>query len=165
MPLVTHGSARDVIAAVAKANGDLGLVRATGAETAWWDALRPPHAPKIIARLPFVERFDHAAGLPLFVVAAPLADAAPHDVLLHAATLPDARPRPDGPVVIVAEAPAAEGISYLMAGPGTVTADALAMALQAPGAPMPAVAFVGSHARRYEVDSGLAAGAAESGAP
>ena len=157
VPLVTHGSAAAVVAAVAAAKGDLGLVRAAGGETAWWDALRAPDAPKIIARLPFVERVDHAAGLPLFVVAKPLADAAPHDVLLHAATLPHARPRPGGPVAIVAEAPADVGVSYLLAAPGTVTAEALAIALQAPGAPTPVVAFVGSHAARYEVDLGLAA--------
>ena len=163
VPLVTHGSAAEVVAAVAAAAGDLGLVRAVGGEAAWWDALRAPGAPKIIARLPFVERSDHAAALPLFVVAKPLADAAPHDVLLHAATLPCARPRPGGPVVIVAEAATTDKVSYLLAAAGDVTADALATALQAPGAPMPAVAFVGSHAARYEVDRGLAA--VESGLP
>ncbi len=160
VPLVTHGSAAAVVAAVAEGKGDLGLVHAAGGETAWWDALRAPEAPKIIARLPFVERVDHAAGLPLFVVAKPLADAAPHDVLLHAATLPHARPRPSGPVAVVAQAPSVDRISYLLAAPGTVTADAIAIALQSPGAPMPVVAFVGSHATRYEIDLGLGSSAA-----
>ncbi len=153
VPLIGYGSAADVISAVAKAKGDLGLVRAADGEAAWWEALRVPDAPKIIARLPFVERIDHAAGLPLFVVARPLADAAPHDIQLHAVTLPRARPRPGGLVTIIAEAPAADGISYLLAAPESVTADALARALRAPAAPMPAVAFVGSHACRYEATS------------
>ena len=164
VPLVTHGSAGQVVAAVTAAKGDLGLVRAEGG-TAWWDILRVPDAPKIIARLPFVERIDHAAGLPLFVVAKPLADAAPHDVLLHAVTLPGVRPHFDGPLAIIAAAPAADGTSYLIAAPATVPAEALAQALRTPGAPMPAVAFVGSHACRTEVDITLGATAAEGGAP
>ena len=36
----------------------------------WWMALEAASAPKIIARLPFVERADHPAGLPVFVVPA-----------------------------------------------------------------------------------------------
>ena len=40
-------------------------------------------APKIIARLPFVERPDHPAGMPLFVIAQPLAEAAVRDVVLY----------------------------------------------------------------------------------
>ncbi len=39
--------------------------------------------PKIIARLPFVERPDHPAGMPLFVIAQPLAEAAVRDVVLY----------------------------------------------------------------------------------
>ncbi len=163
VPLVVHGSAAGVVGAVAAAKGDLGLVRALEGETAWWDMLRAPDAPKIIARLPFVERDDHAAGLPLFVVAKPLAESSPHDVLLHAVTLPGARPTFDGVVAVVAEAPAADGTSYLLAAPGAVPADALARALHAPGAPMPSVAFVGSHARRTEID--VARGASAAGCP
>ncbi len=161
VPLVTHGSPGAVVAAVAGAPGDLGLLRAVQVDfkgdAAWWDALLAPDAPKIIARLPFVERVDHAAGLPLFVVAKPLADAAPHDVLLHAVTLPGLRPQAGGPIAIVAEAPGAAGTSYLLASPGSVTLDAIAKALQASGAPLPVVAFVGSHAARFEIDRGPAA--------
>ena len=154
VPLVTHGSAAAVIAAVAAAKGDLGLVRATRCDTAWWDALREPDAPKIIARLPFVERVDHAAGLPLFVVAKPLAEDAPQDVLLYTTTLSGSRPQPGGAVAIVAEASAATGVSFLLAAPEAMTAEAVAAAVQAPGAPLPNVAFVGSHACRYEVEPG-----------
>ena len=38
------------------------------ARTPWWIALEAEGAPKIIARLPFVERADHPAALPVFVV-------------------------------------------------------------------------------------------------
>ena len=99
------------------------------------------------------------AGLALFVVARPLAAAAPHDVLLHAATLPRplAKSRAGGLVAIVAEAPSAAGISYLITAPESVTAEAIARHLRAPDTPMPDVAFVGSHAARYKVDDGLPA--------
>ena len=159
VPLVAHASPADVIAAVAAAKGDLGLLRAGSAEAPWWDDLAAADAPKIIARLPFVERAGHAAGLPLFVVANPLADAAPHDVLLHAVSLRGIaeRPRPSGPVEIVAEARSADGVSFLAAAPEAVTAEAIAEASQVPGAPVPSVALVGSHAARYEVERRLAA--------
>src|SRR5438094_69323 len=46
--------------------------RCTGA---WWNALEFDAAPKIIARLPFVERPDHPAALPVFVISRAAADA------------------------------------------------------------------------------------------
>ena len=42
---------------------------------AWWSALEFDAAPKIIARLPFVERADHPAALPVFVISRVAADA------------------------------------------------------------------------------------------
>ena len=95
VPLETHSTPRKVVAAVAAAAGDLGLVKAGPADVPWWDELRAVDAPKIIARLPFVERADHAAGLPLFVVAKPLAAAAPHDLSLYAVTMTGAALGPD----------------------------------------------------------------------
>src|SRR5690349_22579838 len=61
VPFVTHASAVEVIAAVAASAGDLGMFRSDqGAQAgAWWMALADPAAPKIIARLPFIERPDH----------------------------------------------------------------------------------------------------------
>ena len=159
VPLATYESPAEVVAAVAAAKGDLGLLQAGSAETPWWNELAAADAPKIIARLPFVERADHAAGLPLFAVAKPLADAAPNDVLLYAVTLMGAagRARPSGPVQIVEEVKIAGGVSILAAAPEAVTADAIALAFETPGAANPSVAFVGSHAARYEVERGLAA--------
>ena len=51
-----------------RSKGDLALVSATSSRTPWWIALEAEGAPKIIARLPFVERADHPAALPVFVV-------------------------------------------------------------------------------------------------
>ncbi len=68
VPLVPHLSAAGAIAAVAASKGDLALVPAASVagSGAWWASLEGDKAPKIIARLPFVERPDHpglAAGL------------------------------------------------------------------------------------------------------
>jgi len=70
VPFVPHMGAPSVVAAVSGSKGDLGLVPAfdIAGAGAWWNALEPDEAPKIIARLPFVERADHPAGLAVFVI-------------------------------------------------------------------------------------------------
>src|ERR1700728_5911 len=68
VPYVSHFSAPAAVEAVAKSKGDLALVSATSSTTPWWIALEAEGVPKIIARLPFVERADHPAALPVFVV-------------------------------------------------------------------------------------------------
>src|ERR1700724_1262820 len=68
VPYVSHFSAPAAVEAVAKSKGDLALVSAPSSRTPWWIALEADGAPKIIARLPFVERADHPAALPVFVV-------------------------------------------------------------------------------------------------
>jgi chorismate mutase len=90
VPYVPHHGASAVIDAVAASSGDLGMLRAAGglAEGAWWLRLIGADTPKIIARLPFVERPDHPAGLPVFIVARPAADAASRDILLYAISVP-----------------------------------------------------------------------------
>src|SRR5947199_8154916 len=80
VPFVTHMGASGVGAAVAAWRGDLGLVPAASAAGAWWSALEGDNGPKIIARLPFVERADHPAGLPVFGIARPNPDALVTDV-------------------------------------------------------------------------------------
>jgi len=62
VPYVSHFSATAAVEAVANSKGDLALVSATSSRTPWWIALEASGAPKIIARLPFVERADHPAG-------------------------------------------------------------------------------------------------------
>src|SRR5215218_5551110 len=59
VPFVPHMGAAGVVAAVAASRGDIGLVSAASAASPWWTALEGDDAPKIIARLPFVERADH----------------------------------------------------------------------------------------------------------
>jgi chorismate mutase len=63
VPCVPHMSANGVIGAVAAAGGDLGMFALDGGPGAgaWWMRLASADAPKIIARLPFVERPDHPA--------------------------------------------------------------------------------------------------------
>src|SRR5438270_5887344 len=70
VPFVPHMGAASVVAAVSDSKGDLGLVPALAAAGAgaWWNALEFDAAPKIIARLPFVDRIDHPAATPVFVV-------------------------------------------------------------------------------------------------
>src|SRR6516225_2346187 len=77
VPLVPHVGSASVVEAVSESTGDLGLVAAFAIAGAgpWWTALEFDTAPKIIARLPFVERADHPAGLPVFVISRVAADA------------------------------------------------------------------------------------------
>ena len=77
VPFVPHMGASGVVAAVSESKGDLGLVPAisVAGAGAWWSALEFDAAPKIIARLPFVERADHPAALPVFVVSRVAPDA------------------------------------------------------------------------------------------
>src|SRR5499425_2943451 len=77
VPFVPHMGAAGVVAAVSESKGDLGLVPAfdIASAGAWWNALEFDAAPKIIARLPFVERPDHPAALPVYVICRVAADA------------------------------------------------------------------------------------------
>jgi len=77
VPFEPHIGAAGVVQAVTASRGDLGLVPAFAVAGAgpWWTALEFETAPKIIARLPFVERADHPAGLPVFVISRVPADA------------------------------------------------------------------------------------------
>ena len=90
VPYVPHHGAVAVIAAVSASSGDLGVLRSLGGsgDGAWWLRLVGERAPKIIARLPFVERPDHPAGLPVFVVAKPAADFYAQDIALYSVSLP-----------------------------------------------------------------------------
>src|SRR6266550_1018785 len=80
VPFMPHMGASAVVAAVSDSKGDLGLVPAFAVSGAWWNALEFDAAPKIIARLPFVERPDHPAALPVFVISRAAADAMVREV-------------------------------------------------------------------------------------
>lgn len=157
VPYIPQADAAAVIAAVAASQGDLGLVRIDqGSAEAWWSGLVGPDRPKIIARLPFIERPGHPAGTPVFVVSKPLVEGSAHDVSLLACRLerwgpelPYALGRIGGEVV--ASAGCDTGLALLAAVPGDNAAQALRDALT--GSPLRLIecAGIGSHAARFQV--------------
>jgi len=141
VPYETHDDAADVIHAVAASRGDLGLVPVAAAGS-WWRALEAPGAPKVIARLPFVERADHPAALASYVVSKPVdEDAEVSDVRLFSLMLADASARPPGDASVIARA----GAAVLLGVEAPLTAAALSAALP-PGATLHPV---GSHAAPF----------------
>jgi chorismate mutase len=157
VPFVTHVGAAGVVAAVARSQGDLGLVPATavGGSGAWWTALEGD-APKIIARLPFLERADHPAGLPVFAIARPHPDAIVTDVEMWSVKVSGWGPRPARALAAVTEAIAVpdgafDGAALLVSVPNEhKLADATGALVKA-GASVRSQALVGSHSRRYRV--------------
>ncbi len=88
VPLYTHALPDEVIDSVAQSTGDLGIIRfEKQSTTPWWKALEADCSPKIIARLPFIERDKHAkrahpVGEPAFVISHPLGEGHAHDSTL-----------------------------------------------------------------------------------
>src|SRR5207247_3183042 len=77
VPFVPHMGAASVVAAVSDSKGDLGLVPAfsMAGAGASWSALEFDTAPNGIGRPPFVDRADHPAATPGFVVSPAAPDA------------------------------------------------------------------------------------------
>jgi chorismate mutase len=155
VPYRPHESAAAVIAAVAAARGDLGIFRLDQGVSAgaWWRDLVGDKRPKVIARLPFIERPGHPAGTPVFVVSKPLADAAVRDVVLYAASFERWGGTEQSAVAalgceVIASAGSSRGLSVLLAAPGSVPAGDLQAALAAAD-----LAEIGSHAERFHVKS------------
>ena len=155
-PYVPHHGPQAVIDAVEGSVGDLGLLRVAGGvgDGAWWTRLTDPAAPKIIARLPFVDRPDHPAGIPLFVVSRPLAEAAATDVQLFAArldrwrdALPDSIRGSGGR--LVGNAVDERGLSLLMAFAGPDGLTSARRALGEAGMSDVNPVYVGSHAAPF----------------
>lgn len=159
VPLSAHLGAASVVATVAASKGDLGLVPASNlaGAGAWWTALEDAAAPKIIARLPFVERADHPASLPLFVVSRPIvADAAATEVQtfsVRVAGWSAAAARALSPLAEVLAVPHGEfdGAALLMSLPPGRKLEETTAALFGAGASVRATALVGGHATRYTV--------------
>lgn len=156
VPYIPHHGAAGVIDAVARSSGDLGMFRVDGGLTSgpWWTRLTPPDAPKIIARLPFVERPDHPAGMPVFVIALPLADAAAREIVLYSIQLErwrDGLPAALAGVggEIIGNAADQAGLSLLAAIPAATKLDAIHAALAEAGVANAPVCEVGSHAARF----------------
>jgi chorismate mutase len=157
VPFVPHMGAASVVQAVTASKGDLGLVPAfaTAGAGPWWTALEFKSAPRIIARLPFVERADHPAALPLFVISRAAADAMVVEtetwsmrVSGWSATAVQALA--EFADVIAVPDRAFDGAALLVSVPHG-SADAVSAALVKSGASIRSSALVGSHARRYTV--------------
>ena len=165
VPFLAHMGAAGVVAEVAKSQGDLGLVPVTGATAspAWWTALEGD-APKIIARLPFVERADHPAGLPVFAIARPNKDAIVKDVEMWSIKVSGWGPKVAQALSALTDVVAVpdrgfDGAALLVSVPDGMNLDQITEALTRAGASVRSSALVGSHARRYTVaaDGKLAA--------
>src|ERR1041384_6124360 len=155
VPFVSHMGSSGVVAAVAASRGDIGLVSATSGSTAWWSALEGDDAPKVIARLPFVERADHPAGLPVFGIARPNPDALVTDVETWSVRVSGwgpavSRALDSSTEMIAVPEGTFDGAALLVSVPqGGI--DALTATLVKAGASVRSKALVGSHARRYTV--------------
>ena len=156
VPFVAHFSADAVVGALARARGDLALVPAIDSRTAWWTSLEAKDAPKVIARLPFLERADHPAALPVFVISRVADDAMVPDVETWSIRVSGWNAdvsRAVSPLADVIAVPdtAFDGAALLASISGKDGLTRLTEALIAAGASIRSTAFVGSHAARYTV--------------
>ena len=158
VPFVPHMGAASVVEAVSESKGDLGLVPAfavTGTGP-WWSALEFDAAPKIIARLPFVDRADHPAALPVFVVSRVAADAMVTEVEVWSIRVAGWSAKAATALGPLAEAVAMpdrafDGAALLVSVPQGGSIDGVKAALVKAGASVRAATLVGSHATRYRV--------------
>ena len=158
VPLIPHMGAAGVVAAVSAAKGDLGLVPAVpvAGAGAWWSALEFDSAPKIIARLPFVERADHPAALPVFVISRVADDAKATEAEVwsirvsgwDAAAAQALTMQAD---FIAVPDRAFDGAALLVTLPKGVSLSSIGETLVKAGATVRSTALVGSHATRYTV--------------
>jgi len=157
VPFVPHMGAASVVEAVTESKGDLGLVPAfaTAGVGPWWTALEFASAPKIIARLPFVERSDHPAGMPVFVISRVAAEAMVTETEVWSVRVSGWSAASIDSLAGLADAIAVPdrafdgGALLISAARGGI--DAAADALLRTGASIRSRALVGSHATRYTV--------------
>lgn len=156
-PFVPHMGASSVVEAVTESKGDLGLVPAFAVAGAgpWWAVLEFETAPKIIARLPFVERADHPAALPVFVVSRAAPDAMVTETEAWSLRVSGWRAAAAtalatlGDVIAVPDR-AFDGAALLVCVPSGGI-EAVTKTLRGIGASIRSAALVGSHATRYTV--------------
>jgi chorismate mutase len=161
VPFVPHIGAAVAVAAVSSSKGDLALVPAFGiaGAGAWWSALEFDAAPKIIARLPFAERSDHPAGLPVFVVSRAAPDAMVREVEVWSLRLAGFRTSAGRELEAMAEIIAVadrafDGAALLVSVPHGGSIDRVIDALIRSGASVRSSILVGSHATRYTISAG-----------
>ena len=160
VPFIPHMGAASVVAAVSGSKGDLGLVPASimAGAGAWWSALEFESAPKIIARLPFVDRADHPAGMPVFVVSRAAAEAMAKEVEVWSVRVAGWTKGVAQAVAPLAEVLAVpdrgfDGAALLISVPRGGCIDRVADTLVKAGTSVRATALVGSHATRYRVSA------------
>jgi chorismate mutase len=158
VPFISHIGAEAVVAAVAASRGDLGLVPAAfvAGTGAWWSALEPDGAPKIIARLPFVDRADHPAALPVFVISRVSTDAMVKEAEVWSLKVSGWGAKATGALSALAESivvpdAAFDGAAMLVSIPHGGSLDIVKKALIEAGVTVRSAALVGSHATRYTV--------------
>jgi chorismate mutase len=157
VPFVPHAGASSVVAAVSESKGDLGLVPAfaTAGAGPWWAALEFDAAPKIIARLPFVERPNHPAAMPVFVVSRVAADAMVTETEVWSVRVSGWKASSVGTVAELADIIAVPDRAFdgaaLLVSVERGGIKAVADALVGIGASIRSTALVGSHATRYTV--------------
>jgi chorismate mutase len=157
VPFVAHMGAASVVEAVSESKGDLGLVPAFAIAGAgpWWTALEFAAAPKIIARLPFVERSDHPAGMPVFVISRVAADAMVTETEVWSVRVSGWSAASVGRLAGLADAIAVPDRAFdgaaLLVSVAQGGIDPVADALLRTGASIRSRALVGSHATRYTV--------------
>jgi chorismate mutase len=163
VPLVSHTGAAAAVAAVASSAGDLALVPAAVAgASAWWPSLEGANEPKIIARLPFVEREDHPAGVPVFVVSRFAPEAIVREVEVFSISVAGwsmAARRMVSQLADVLFVPerVSDGAALLVSVPLGRALHDVTGALVAAGASVRSATLVGSHATRYTMSAaGLA---------
>jgi chorismate mutase len=157
VPFEPHMGAASVVQAVTASRGDLGLVPAfaVAGTGPWWTALEFETAPKIIARLPFVERANHPAGLPVFVISRVAADAMVTETEVWSVRVSGWSASAVDKLAGIAEAIAVPdrafdgGVLLISVARGGI--GAVAETLLATGASIRSRTLVGSHATRYTV--------------
>ena len=160
VPFVPHVGAASVVAAVSDSKGDLGLVPAftTAGAGAWWSALEFDSAPKIIARLPFIDRADHPAGVPVFVVSRAAADSMVKEGEVWSVRVAGWSTAAAQAVIALAEVMAVpdrgfESAALLISVPASSRIDRVTDTLVKAGVSVRTAALVGSHATRYRVSA------------
>jgi chorismate mutase len=147
-----------VVEAVSESKGDLGLIPAFAPERggAWWTALEFESAPKIIARLPFIDRPDHPAPLDVFVVSRALAEAMVTEVETWSLRVTgwDADAARAGAAlaeIVAVPDHVSKGAALLISVPAGGDLAHIKAAFVKAGATVRSAALVGSHATRYKV--------------
>jgi chorismate mutase len=157
VPFVPHMGAAAVVQAVTASKGDLGLVPAfaTAGAGPWWTALEFEAAPKVIARLPFVERADHPAAMPVFVISRVAADAMVTETEVWSVRVSgwsaNSVDRLAGLGAAIAVPDRAFDGAALLISVARDGIGAVADALRGTGASIRSRALVGSHATRYTI--------------